>query len=191
MPTEKVTSILQEIPAALVLFDSPEWSAKVSDGYPAGNIETFMREVLSQEKFRYSSENNKVISALNILPAESNQVRLQGQVVNMNVRPYQIVDQEGERVSNSFHSRVIDAINVAKRFPQLWDGFYESPEEYVQSLTVPPKPEPETPDEEPTPEVSFEENEDQVNALRVAAFRKKHGSDVDVLTDEEILKGLA
>jgi len=38
---------------------------------------------------------------------------------------------------------------------------------------------------------SFTEDDNKVNGLRVAAFRKKHGSDVDVLTDEEILKGLA
>lgn len=38
---------------------------------------------------------------------------------------------------------------------------------------------------------SFTEDDNKVNSLRVAAFRKKHGSDVDVLTDEEILKGLA
>lgn len=140
-----------------------------------------------------------------------------------------ILDQSGNRVSNTMFTAVNDALKVARRYPELWKDEFVDEYDYVEDLLIPSKVKGLTKDKkrdeiekqikiienrpvrsrntkklkelqeqlkqfepaEEAPEVSFEENEEQVNSLRIAGLRKKHGSDLEALSDEEILKGLA
>jgi len=197
IPVEKITKIMNAEPAAIVLLDSTKWRAQVDSGYPVENINSFLKSGLKQEVSKYTSESNKILTDL-VIPPATPVVKVTGLesalTAGLQARGSDILkvtDQDGQRVNPRFASRLKDAVGVAKRFPELWEGSFDSPEEYVSSLIVPKREAPAEKAQEEAPELSFQENEDQVNALRVAAFRKKHGSDVDVLTDEEILKGLA
>lgn len=104
-------------------------------GIGLDKIETLVNASLDPLHQSYISDNREALTYVGIekfsgLTTKGFMGRTSGDVA----QAYIITDQYGKKVSSSVYSGVVDAILNAKKFPELWKGKFESPEEYVSSL---------------------------------------------------------
>lgn len=88
-----------------------------------------------------------------------------------------VVDQDGTPVHSRIYTGILNALELTEKYPELWEGSFEDPEEYVKSIFLGPnfikeeEPE-ETPNEPEAPEVSLSPEEER--SLKIALAEKQY-----------------
>jgi len=136
---DKLSMIISETPAAFVYFATDKWRAAVERGdYTPQDIERFMKKGIEKRKMGYLFENNSLLNSISIEQEVFGMSSIR-EGVPQTMRTV-VKDQDGGSVGSKVYTSVLDALKVARKNPELWEGKYESADEYVTSLfSIPTK----------------------------------------------------
>lgn len=185
MSQEQIDSIMASVPGGLDYHTTTKGRAEVASGTTKiSDIENQAK--LAAKAARASYMNQK--DGERITDISMVEVGTSGRV-----RRRQVKDQDGNNVPDEVYTSFMSIYRNAAAFPELWEGKFESAEEYTREVMLgpnKPKVTEEAPKEEPkAPEVSL--TPEETLGLRVAAFKKQYPDLVEFLSDEEIARELA
>lgn len=152
LPTDKLVDMIKNTPDGIRSLKSNSFKASIVKGEKTvGDVESSMKAALKALQATHTAEKGVILTGLDISYTPDSNIPyhpltgaidfLSGLGLSKGLDPteYQkleIRDQSGRLVSNDFYSAILNSIDVAKSYPELWEGTYENPQEYVKSLVT-------------------------------------------------------
>jgi hypothetical protein len=137
---DKINEYIDAMPSAISTLNDQSWRNMVSAGQKKlVDVESSIKTALDRTRMDYSSSVNSLVTDITITPKPDTRSVLGGPNPPIMTRTDEITDQDGNRVSNAFYTAIHQAEAVARRFPELWEGKFDTSMDYVKSLVIPKK----------------------------------------------------